>query len=1218
MEGQGKSKAKAAKAAKGGSGKAIVQKAEGKALRTELKAFEYEYETPVGEKKNISGAWPKAYNPSVIEKSWYEWWEAAGFFSPDMQKNIRSKDSRCKFTLLIPPPNVTGSLHIGHALTNSIQDALVRWYRMMGYRTLYLPGLDHAGIATQSVVERNIMETEGKTRHDLGRERFLERAWAWKEQFGGRILSQLRILGSSFDWSRSVFTLDPARSRVHNESFVKLFNRGLIYRDSRLVNWDCSLQTAVSDVEVEYIDLKLPRQLSVRNHDPGKSYPFGYLWRFSYKVIPSYLADKSEADLLTAFQSGELKFACQDCAKFYTSSILPLLDSDSIAEGSPSPYELLRLHQCADPGCLFTAEELVVATTRPETIIGDTAVAVHPRDHRYTNLHGRCLFHPILLGKKVPIVLDDVLVDMEYGTGCVKVTPAHDPNDFESGRRNKLEYLQIFTDDGRIVQMIESTHNGITYHLPARFAGVKRFDGRLEMLSYLKEAALYRGRTPNPMVIGTCQRSGDILEPMVKPQWYLNCEQMAQRALNAVYAPPSEAERLLIVPEMHKDTWKSYLANIRPWCISRQLWWGHRIPCYKFWFGDNPEPSGDKTEHWVAACSEEEARRIITKKHLDVQGQLHLKQDDDVTDTWFSSGLFPFSCFADSERDFSRYYPGSVLETGNDIIFFWVARMVMLSLELYNVLPFREVYLHALVRDAHGAKMSKSKGNVVDPIDVIKGITLQEMGDKVRATNLPPKEIERALELQSKDFPIGIPECGTDALRFALCAYTGQGRSINLDVNKIVAYRNFCNKIFNAVKFGCYFSGICDVLDVDTGATNACGRFWQSNIRHYEDFSDFIMRVYRTTLSARTFKTTAATVGELDPTAAYTTNDPDDIYTPCTQSEDQQSIVAARWILSRLYNTVRTVTKSFREFRIADACTAIYTFWYDDLCDVFLELVKPIIASMSAEPKRLDAHAEIMRMVYFCCIDQGLRLLHPFMPFLSEELFQHLPRWSKEEGLETLMYAEYPTSYGAHHFVNFGSKHELLGEELFRDEQKKVEGTSIYRLSSVLRDRAAEEMVAHLKPLMTAARALRGQYNIKPSSTPRYYIACDKSDEHYKHIMDGYYVIKTLCNMRQLDIVSPKVKFSNCGCTVLSATLLIYMDLRGLIDVEQELSKVSKEMEQIRTQIEKLDKLMKGSNYDRMPEHLRKQNDEKMAGFLAKLLQLEELAASYQAMKEVE
>lgn len=1217
MEGQGKSKAKVAKAAKEGSGKTLVQKAEGKASKTELKAFEYEHETPAGEKKNISGAWPKAYNPSVIEKNWYDWWEAAGFFSPDTQKNVRSKDPRCKFTLLIPPPNVTGSLHIGHALTNSIQDALVRWYRMMGYRTLYLPGLDHAGIATQSVVERDIMASEGKTRHDLGREQFLERAWAWKEQFGGRILSQLRLLGSSLDWSRSVFTMDPVRSKVHNESFVKLFNKGLIYRDSRLVNWDCSLQTAVSDVEVEYIDLKLPRQLSVRTHDSAKTYPFGYLWRFSYKVIPNHLTDKSEADLLSAFQSGELKFACKRCTEFYSTSVSPLLDGD-VAEDGPSSCALMSSHQCTDPSCLFTAAELVVATTRPETIIGDTAVAIHPNDSRYTELHGKYLFHPILLGKKVPIIQDDILVDMEYGTGCVKVTPAHDPNDFECGRRNKLEFLQMLTDDGRIVRTIESTHNGITYRLPARFAEVMRFDGRLEMLSYLKENALYRGRAPNPMAVGTCQRSGDILEPIIKPQWYLNCERMAQRALDAVYAPSSEAERLLIVPEIHKDVWKTYLANIRPWCISRQLWWGHRIPCYKFWFGDDPEPSGDKTEHWIAASSEQEARRIVSTKYPGVQAQLHLKQDADVTDTWFSSGLFPFSCFANSKLDLSTYYPSSVLETGNDIIFFWVARMVMLSLELYDTLPFREVYLHALVRDAHGAKMSKSKGNVVDPIDVIKGITLQEMGNKVRNSNLPPKEIERALELQSKDFPIGIPECGTDALRFALCAYTGQGRSINLDVNKIVAYRNFCNKIFNAVKFGCYFSGICDVLDTDTGATDACGKFWQNNIRHYEDFSDFITKTYRTTLSAYKSGVAIADAGKLDPAAAYNTNDPNDIYTPHAPSEDQQSIVAARWILSRLYKTVRAVTQSLREFRIADACTAIYTFWYDDLCDVFLELVKPIIASMSTEPKRSDAHAETMRMVYFCCLDQGLRLLHPFMPFLSEELFQHLPRWSNEEGLETLMYAPYPTSYGPYHFVSFGSKCELLGEELSENVRRRIEGTSIYRLSSVLRDNAAEEMITCLKPLITAARALRGQYNIRPSLTPRYYIACDKGDEHYKHIIDGYYVIKTLCNMKQLDVVSPKVKFSGCGCTVLSATLLIYMDLRGLIDIEQELLKVEKEMEQVRTQMEKLDNLMKGPNYGRMPDHLRKQNDEKMVGFSAKLLQLEGLAASYRAMKDTE
>lgn len=1136
--------------------KVSVQKQVGKSSETTLQAFEYNSPTILGNKKDISGEWPPAYNPAVIETAWYEWWEKSGFFNPDNQTNIDKANAGKRFTIVIPPPNITGALHIGHGLTNSVQDSLIRFYRMMGYETCYLPGTDHAGIATQSVVERNLMARDGKSRYDIGREAFVNLTWHWKEEYGSRICTQLRKLGSSLDWSRLVFTLDEERVRVHNESFVTLFNRGLIYRDNRLVNWDCHLRTAVSDVEVEYLEVKSPISIPVRGHEPGKKYPFGWLWSFAYKIVPDEYAGLTQDSLAEVFSTGKLMFACEECKQRIHARENAQKKNTEVVEENAS---------CCNPACLFTKPEVVIATTRPETMIGDTAVAVHPEDPRYAHLHGKFVFHPTIVGKKIPIILDAVLVDMSFGTGCVKITPAHDPNDYECGRRHNLDFVTMLNFDGRISDVGGSL-----------FQGMARFDCRIKLVTHLRALGLFRGRTPNPMAIGTCQRSGDIIEPMLKPQWYLDCTHMAKRALDAVLAPKTPEDSLIITPADHVETWRRYLGQIRPWCISRQLWWGHRIPCYRYVAKNGELPAGDHTDDWVAATCEEDARSRALERLQKTDPSLTLAdvtvvQDEDVTDTWFSSGLFPFSSFNGADRN--RFYPGTVLETGHDILFFWVARMVMLSLELNGCLPFREVYLHAMVRDAHGEKMSKSKGNVVDPLDVIHGVSLDELHNRLRGSNLPKDEIERAIKCQKADFPGGIATCGTDALRFSLCAYTAQGRNINLDVNKIVAYRNFCNKVFNAVKFGCVY---CGIAPLDSGADTV--GFVATELCRYKNFADFI-----------------------------------------TQSAAQLATpthVASAWILSRLYVAVRAVTASMRMFRIADACAAIHTFWYDDLCDVYLEVMKPVISAFPPETPPVGPAAALDRTVFYACLDQGLRLLHPFMPYLTEELFQHLPRWRDDASLQTLMMAAFPTNVSR--AFSFGDSREMSSYDEFLRTPGVEAG--VYASDSCLFNGSLNSCVETLKAIITACRAIRGQYRIPPSKTPGFYIVCERNSVEQKALDMCMPFMTALCGTTDLSIMHMREdgsydKPAQCGCSILSGRLIVYMRLKGMIDADAELQRLEKEIRQTTDMRAKLVSLMDGANYEKMPERLKKENTEKLAGFDMKLSQARELVADFQSLK---
>ncbi|KAK4481061.1 hypothetical protein RD792_011931 [Penstemon davidsonii] len=557
-------------------------------------------ETSIGEKKKLSRQMALTYKPSAVEKSWYEWWEKSNFFEAD------SSSSKPSFVIVLPPPNVTGALHIGHALTAAIEDTIIRWKRMSGYNTLWVPGMDHAGIATQVVVEKKIMREKNLTRHDLGRENFVAAVWEWKNEYGGTILQQLRRLGASLDWSRECFTMDEKRSMAVTEAFVRLYKEGLIYRDLRLVNWDCVLRTAISDIEVEYIEIKERTPLRVPGYD--KPVEFGVLTSFAYPL-----------------------------------------------EGGLG--------------------EIIVATTRVETMLGDTAIAIHPNDPRYTHLHGKFAIHPFS-GRKLPIVCDAVLVDMNFGTGAVKITPAHDPNDFEVGKRHNLEFINIFTDDGHI-----NSNGGST------FAGMPRFKARVALTEALKEKGLYRGDKNNEMRLGVCSRTNDVIEPLIKPQWYVNCKSMAQEGLDAVTDDTNP--KMEIIPKQYVAEWKRWLENIRDWCISRQLWWGHRIPAwYAVLEDDELKELGAYNNHWVVARNQEEAdeeaNRIFAGK------KFQLFQDPDVLDTWFSSGLFPLSVLGwpDDTEDLRTFYPTSVLETGHDILFFWVARMVMLGMKLGGDIPF--------------------------------------------------------------------------------------------------------------------------------------------------------------------------------------------------------------------------------------------------------------------------------------------------------------------------------------------------------------------------------------------------------------------------------------------------------------------------------------------------------------------------------------------------
>uniref|UniRef100_A0A646QHV5 Valine--tRNA ligase n=1 Tax=Hemiscolopendra marginata TaxID=943146 RepID=A0A646QHV5_9MYRI len=980
----------------------------------------YDIPTSPGEKKDVSCPMPDAYSPKYVEAAWYSWWEKMGFFKPEYS-NHSIADSK-KFVIVIPPPNVTGSLHLGHALTNSIQDAITRWHRMKGHKTLWNPGCDHAGIATQVVVEKKLWREQQKTRHNLGREKFIEEVWKWKHEKGGRIYEQLKLMGSSLDWDRARFTMDPTMCRAVTEAFVRLHEDGVIYRSNRLINWSCTLKSAISDIEVNQMELTGRTLLSVPGYD--SKIEFGVLISFAYPVEAS-------------------------------------------------------------------DEEIVVSTTRIETMLGDTAVAVHPNDERYKHLHGKFVIHPIC-NRRLPIVCDD-FVDVNFGTGAVKITPAHDHNDYEVGKRHNLPFLTIIDDNGNIVGDC------------GEFTGMKRFHARKAVLKRLTEKGLYRKTEENPMVIPVCSRSKDIIEPLIKSQWFADCKEMAANAMEAV-----RSGELKIIPDMHVKTWNHWMEDIRDWCISRQLWWGHRIPAYFVTINDADTPPGSDSdnEYWVSGRSKEEAMQKAIARFNKPAEKITLRQDEDVLDTWFSSALFPFSIFGWPEQteDLKNFYPGTLLETGHDILFFWVARMVFMGQKLMKCLPFKEVYLHAMIKDAHGRKMSKSLGNVIDPVDVINGISLEDLHKMLDDSNLDPKEIIKAKEGQKNDYPSGIPECGTDALRFALCAYTAQGRQINLDVLRVQGYRFFCNKLWNATKFALLSLG--------------------------DNFS---------------------------PEKRFQLNG----------NESKLDL----WILSRLRNAVETCNKGFESYDFPSATTACYNFWLYELCDVYLEHLKPIISSDDA------VAVLISRNILYTCLDVGLRLISPFMPFISEELFQRLPRSSDSEP-PSISVTPYPEA------------------NEFPQQNLQIESD-----------------VEFIQKLIHSIRSNRAEYNLTNKVKAEVYLQC--SNENLADTLKSYEeFIKTLAYCSTVKVLTEKAPTDGCAIFTVSDKCQIHLMLKGLINPTKEIEKLNSKQEKLTSQLNKLVASTKVPDYEvKVPLDVRNSNTEKVLQYEGELDRLCEAIKTLKTME---
>ena len=857
-----------------------------------------------------------AYNPSDVENGMYQVWEDKGYFQP-------SYDKQQSFSIALPPPNVTGSLHMGHGFNNAIMDTLTRYHRMLGENTLWQPGTDHAGIATQMVVERQL-NAQGIKRHDLGREKFLEKIWEWKAESGGNITRQIRRLGSSVDWSRERFTMDDGLSNAVKEVFVRLYEDGLIYRGKRLVNWDTKLQTALSDLEVE-------------NHDEK-----GSLWHFRY-----YLTDKNAKT--------------QDGKNY-----------------------------------------LVVATTRPETLLGDTAVAVNPEDARYQHLIGQTVTLPIT-GRIVPIVGDDKAVDMEFGTGCVKITPAHDFNDYETGKRHNLPMINIFDNSAHILPEMQiftdlQTKEPQLETTPSEYAGLERFAARKKMVEQSEAEGWLEEIKPHDLKVPKGDRSNTIVEPWLTDQWYVSIEKLAKPAIEAV-----EDGRTEFVPAQYKNMYMAWMRDIQDWCISRQLWWGHRIPA---WYDDEG--------NIYVGRDEAEVRQ---KYHL--ADSLALRQDSDVLDTWFSSALWTFSTldwtgelnFDDYSQALKTFHPTSVLVTGFDIIFFWVARMMMMTLYFIKdkdgnpQVPFKTVYVHGLVRDGQGQKMSKSKGNVLDPIDLIDGIDLETLVAKRTTGLMNPKDAQKIEKATRKEFADGIPAFGTDALRFTFTSLASTGRDINFDLKRIEGNRNFCNKIWNATRFV-----LMNCVDKEGNALN------------------------------------------IDKTAN----------TELWELPEQ-------WIMSRLNSTVKAIHEHMSQYRFDLVSQDIYEFIWNEYCDWYVELAK---SSLNDESVSAERKAQI-RYVLLNCLEVAMRFSHPIMPYITESIWQTIAPIIDKKATDSIMTAPFPTADDS--LISLQTEHDMTWLQALIGAIRNIRGEmklgNAVRLP-VLLDNISDEETARLSRIENQFKSL--------------------------------------------------------------------------------------------------------------------------------------------------
>lgn len=953
----------------------------------------------------------KTFQPGDIENKWYQHWESQGYFAP--------QGSGTPYSIMIPPPNVTGSLHMGHAFQDAIMDALTRYQRMKGANALWQVGTDHAGIATQMVVERKLAAEHNQSRHDLGREAFIDKVWEWKEESGGTITRQLRRLGASVDWDHERFTMDDGFYKAVQEVFVRLYDDGLIYRGKRLVNWDPKLHTAISDLEVENKDEK------------------GHMWHFRY----------------------------------------PLADGATTAEGK---------------------DYLVVATTRPETMLGDTAVAVNPADERYQSLVGKFVELP-LVNRRIPIVADDY-VDREFGTGCVKITPAHDFNDYAVGQRHSLPMINVMDQDAAIRATAEvfnsdsSANTDLDGTMPAAYAGLDRYQAREAIVADLDSQGLLEAVEEHGLKVPRGDRSGLVIEPMLTDQWFVATAELAKPAIDAV-----EDGRIQFVPKQYENMYFSWMRDLQDWCISRQLWWGHRIPA---WYDD--------AGNIYVARSEDEARQ---KYQLD--GSLSLKQDDDVLDTWFSSGLWTFATLGwpqQTER-LKTFHPTDVLVTGFDIIFFWVARMIMMTMYFMKnddgspQVPFKTVYVTGLIRDEQGQKMSKSKGNVLDPLDMIDGISLDELLAKRTGNMMQPQLADKIGKATRKTFPEGIGAHGTDALRFTLYSLASTGRDINWDMKRLEGYRNFCNKIWNAARYV-----LMNTEGEDCGANG----------------------------------------------------------------EAVELSLADRWIIARLQQAEATVAKAMDNYRLDHAAQEIYEFIWNEYCDWYLELSKPVLwdDNASAEAKR-GTRRTLIRV-----LEATLRLAHPFMPFITEEIWQRVAPIAGVVGDSaapgTIMLQPYPQADG--------------GKQ----------------------DDAAIADAEWLKAMIVAVRNIRGEMNVPPGKALDVALK-NASAEDQRRLNDNRAFLTKLAKLDSVSVLA-KGETPPPSVTQLVGDMEVLVPMAGLVNKDAELARLDKEIQKLDKDIQRLSgKLSNPGFTDKAPAAVVEKERDKLnqqQSALSKLQQQRETIAA--------